>query len=68
MPPAFRRGVIHRSIGPLKTFAYLGSKASGKGRLLYYRAEYKEATLYYTILLTAEGKIAFFAGEPEEKI
>lgn len=55
---------FYKSIGPLKTFTYLGSKPNGVGRIFYYRADYRGMTLFYTVSLTKEGKIDSLSGEP----
>lgn len=52
-------------IGPLKSFDYLSSDVAGKDKSVYYRAVYKEMTLYYSISLNSEGKIAAVSGEPD---
>jgi len=73
--PAFRASVrlaaqrssgFYKEIGPLKALHYLGASASGTSRTLYYRADYPQLPLFYTLTLDPTGKIAFLVGEAEE--
>jgi len=57
---------FYKQIGPLKALLYLGASGSGTARTLYYRADYTQLPLFYTVTLDPDGKIAFLVGEAEE--
>jgi D-alanyl-D-alanine carboxypeptidase len=54
---------FYQQIGPLQELQYLGRKERGKAQTRWYRASYRELTLYYTISLNGEGKIVSLTGE-----
>lgn len=59
---------FYAGIGALKSVDYLGGKQAGKGRIVYYRATYKEMTLYYSITLDDGGEIVNLFGEPDKTL
>lgn len=56
---------FYQTIGSLKSLMYLGKQGEGKERSVFYRADYKAMTLFYTVSFDAEGKIASLGGEAE---
>ena len=47
---------------------YLGADTIGTGKKVYYRAVYRDMTLYYSIGIDSTGKIASVLGEPDVKL
>ena len=56
---------FYTSIGQLKALSYLGGQTEGANHILFYRADHPGAQLFYTVILTDDGKIASLTGEPE---